>query len=117
MESISFQLYAQLSAHMMDPNRHKTLRPLQGPEYHPILGCRELVDAICYHCDKTALLSLSVSCLAISDSALNVLWYGISSIAPLIRCMPDDLWEESESSEDRPLRVLVTILEPSFDEP
>lgn len=101
----------------MDPNRRETLRTSQGPEHHSVLGCRELVDAICYHCDKTALRSLAVSCLAISDSALNVLWYSISSIAPLIRCMPDDLWEESEASEDRPLRVLVTILEASFDKP
>ena len=95
---------------MMDPNHDETHRTLQD---HPVLGCRELVDAICHRCDRTTLLSLSVSCLAISDSALNALWYNIPSIVPLIRCMPDDLWEEFETasydSNDLPLRVLVTM--------
>ena len=98
------------SAYMMDSNHDETLRTLQGPEGHPVLGCRELVDAICHFCDRT---TRSISCLAISDNALNALWYKIESIVPLIRCMPDDLWDTAPSNDSDPhhipLRVLVTI--------
>ena len=85
-------------------NNHKQLMAYE-PQ-HRILNCRELVDAICHHCDKITLHSLSLCCHATSESALDGLWYTIFSIIPLIHCMPDDLWEEI-LVDDQSLHVLV----------
>ncbi|KAF9445512.1 hypothetical protein P691DRAFT_263929 [Macrolepiota fuliginosa MF-IS2] len=39
------------------------------------------------------LASLARTCRALSEIALDSLWYEIQGIGPFIRCMPSDLWE------------------------
>ncbi len=66
-----------------------------------VLSCVDLVNLICRQCDKATLTSLARTKRNISEITLNILWRSIPDIGPLIRCMPDDLWEEREEPEKR----------------
>ncbi|KAF8625314.1 hypothetical protein AX15_005444 [Amanita polypyramis BW_CC] len=59
-----------------------------------VLSCTELLDIICQHCDRHTLTQLSTTNRWISYSALDVQWSSVENLGPLIRCMPEDLWEE-----------------------
>ncbi|KAF8349104.1 hypothetical protein F5887DRAFT_550757 [Amanita rubescens] len=63
---------------------------------HRVLSCPDLVNLICGQCDKATLTSLARTKRDISEITLDVLWRSIPDIGPLIRCMPEDLWEERE---------------------
>jgi hypothetical protein len=70
-------------------------------EMHRSLLISEVVVKICqelaYPCHGIlffgSLAGFATTCRAISEPALDVLWHEQSSLAPLLRCMPSDLWE------------------------
>ncbi len=74
-----------------------------------VLSCVDLVNLICRQCDKATLTSLARTKRNISEITLNILWRSIPDIGPLIRCMPDDLWEEREEPEKR-IKLVITLL-------
>lgn len=37
------------------------------------------------------------SCRTVHEQALDVLWHKQETIVPLLRCMPDDVWEARDS--------------------
>jgi hypothetical protein len=78
---------------------------------HQVLRCAEVTRLICDQCDKTTLASLARTRQDISEAALDVLWHSIYNVGPLIRCMPEDLWEEIEitSGNNGSLKILVII--------
>ncbi|KII83691.1 hypothetical protein PLICRDRAFT_32701 [Plicaturopsis crispa FD-325 SS-3] len=43
---------------------------------------------------------LARTCHALRDPALDALWHTLPSLAPLVRTLPADLWEEREAAED-----------------
>ncbi|KAF9448670.1 hypothetical protein P691DRAFT_800453 [Macrolepiota fuliginosa MF-IS2] len=68
---------------------------------HPCLDIPEIFRRICDEIrlrttpphPQSDLASLARTCRALSEIALDSLWYEIDGIGPLIRCMPRDLWE------------------------
>ena len=64
------------------------------------LSCADVVALICSQCNKRTLASLACTRKDISEIALDALWYSIPNIGLLIRCMPEDLWEEEEAEDD-----------------
>ncbi len=76
---------------------------------HRVLSCADLVNLICGQCDKATLTSLARTKRDISEITLDVLWRSIPDIGPLIRCMPEDLWEEREEPEKR-IKLVITLL-------
>jgi hypothetical protein len=74
-----------------------------------VLSCADLVNLICRQCDKATLTSLARTKRNISEITLDVLWRSIPDIGPLIRCMPEDLWEEEKESEKR-IELVITLL-------
>jgi hypothetical protein len=47
--------------------------------------------------------ALAVTCHGFKDIALDALWYTQTSLVPLIKCMPNDLWRECPAGFDREL--------------
>ena len=74
------------------------------------LSCADVVNLICCQCDKPTLASLARTRRDISESALDVLWYSIPGIGLLIRCMPEDLWEEHYNDEEEGELVSILLL-------
>jgi hypothetical protein len=58
----------------------------------------DIVDLICGEVEKfpsqryRTLKALARTCRLFQESALNRLWCELESLAPLIMCMPEDLW-------------------------
>ncbi|KAH7908726.1 hypothetical protein BJ138DRAFT_1068295 [Hygrophoropsis aurantiaca] len=46
--------------------------------------------------DKTTLASLARTSRVFQESALDILYSNITGLNPLVKCMPQDLWEESK---------------------
>ncbi|KAJ7939798.1 hypothetical protein B0H13DRAFT_1850565 [Mycena leptocephala] len=78
---------------------------------HRGLGILEIVEMICSQLDSNRPQSLpadashALSALARSSKfflnpALNVLWRHQDTVADLLKCMPDDLWDITESEKD-----------------
>ena len=76
---------------------------------HQVLSCADLVNLICGQCDNATLISLACTKRDISEITLDVLWRSIPDIGPLIRCMPEDLWEEQKVSEED-IKLVITLL-------
>ncbi|KAF5361643.1 hypothetical protein D9758_007301 [Tetrapyrgos nigripes] len=57
------------------------------------------------------LANLALTCRTFQEPALDALWWSISSLDPLRRLMPDDLWDRVENSELR--QVSRRRIEPS----
>lgn len=76
---------------------------------HQVLSCADLVNLICGQCDKATLTSLARAKRDISEITLDVLWHSISDIGPLIRCMPEDLWEERREYRNR-FKLVIALL-------
>ncbi|KAF8625991.1 hypothetical protein AX17_006715 [Amanita inopinata Kibby_2008] len=72
----------------------------KSPTHHALLN-PDIVQLICEQVAKLDQKTLITLCRAgrhFLEPALNVVWYELGSqegLGPLIRCMPDDLWEES----------------------
>ena len=41
----------------------------------------------------SALRSLALTCKAFEDPALTILWRNMVSLVPLVKCLPEELWE------------------------
>lgn len=65
------------------------------------LFCPEIFQLICEQCTKGTLATLARTKRDLTEPVLDVLWHEISSIGPLIRCMPADLWNEHETEDER----------------
>jgi len=72
-------------------------------EMHRSLLISEVVANICYELAgyhhpicPGSLAAFAATCRAMSEPALDVLWHAQSSLGPLLRCMPSDLWEAIE---------------------
>lgn len=82
---------------------------------HQALRYAEVARLICDQCDKTTLASLARTRRDISEAALDVLWHSIFNIGYLIRCMPEDLWDEVEvfsGSLNLILLVMISFFHP-----
>lgn len=79
---------------------------------HQALRCAEVTRLICDQCDRTTLASLARTRKDISEAALDVLWHSIFNIGYLIRCMPEDLWEEREIDETYATLVVISFFHP-----
>jgi hypothetical protein len=68
---------------------------------HPCLQIRELVEAIISPWllnDYRTLTALAVTCQLFYGLASDVIWADLPSLVPLIKCLPDHLWEERENN-------------------
>ena len=67
-----------------------------------ILQCPELCRLVCEEIgsdDKCTLFRLSLSCRRFMEPALDVLWYKLDNLAPLMRCMPRDLYQDTREGK------------------
>lgn len=62
---------------------------------------------------RRTMLAVALTCHGFNGVALNVLWHTQTSLVPLIKCMPDDLWRESPAGFDRDLVSFSSHLSPS----
>lgn len=77
---------------------------------HKVLQIPELYGHICSYIwfDKQTLARLARTCKLLCEPALKLIWQNLDDIAPLIMCMPDDLWERSDDEHGK-LQSLVSL--------
>ncbi|KAF8349637.1 hypothetical protein F5887DRAFT_947344 [Amanita rubescens] len=78
-----------------------------------VLQCLELCRLICEQIgrkDKFTLFQLCLSCKAMMQPALDLLWYQLDSLVPLMRCLPWDLYEEDVMWREDLQRDVVLIV-------
>jgi hypothetical protein len=63
----------------------------------------KILRNICDHLrdDRASLFALACSCRAFLNPTLDVLWSVQASLAPLVKCLPADAWEERIYVEPR----------------
>jgi hypothetical protein len=60
--------------------------------------------------DEKTVANVAISCRAFLETALDVLWCEQVVLAPLVRCMPSDLWSEDLESNTKLVRPLASSL-------
>ncbi|KAF8625623.1 hypothetical protein AX17_006808 [Amanita inopinata Kibby_2008] len=78
---------------------------MEASKVHLALSCPDIVGLICEEMRKLDMKTLVALCLTsrnFQEPALDSIWYELGheeELGPLIRCIPEDLWEE-ETIED-----------------
>ncbi|KAG1817454.1 hypothetical protein EV424DRAFT_1623521 [Suillus variegatus] len=69
---------------------------------HRVFEFDDIIYAVLQHVKSSAtdLVNVAMTCSRLADSALNILWFEQSSLAPLIMCLPQDTWEVTENGVD-----------------
>ncbi|KAJ6472897.1 hypothetical protein C8R47DRAFT_721573 [Mycena vitilis] len=78
---------------------------------HRSLHILEIVESICTHLgsqnfyylpqdDAKALAALAATCQALHGPALDALWHYQGSLAPILKCMPADVWSDPPSKSN-----------------
>jgi hypothetical protein len=69
---------------------------------HRVFEFDDIIYAVLQHVKSSAtdLVNVAMTCSRLADSALNILWFEQSSLAPLIMCLPQDTWEITENGVD-----------------
>jgi hypothetical protein len=75
---------------------------LEIPEISGLIFDSLLNDAPSGESRRT-MLALALTCRGFEDIALDVLWHTQTSLVPLIKCTPSDLWRESIDGFNRDL--------------
>ena len=57
---------------------------------------REIIEQLRAENQLSTLLALSLTCTAISGDALDALWMKMSSLVPLLKCLPSDAWAQDD---------------------
>jgi hypothetical protein len=70
-----------------------TSRALRSPEL-----CQLICDQVGIN-DRKTLYSLCLSSKTFLDPALDVLWYKLDNLAPLMRCMSRDLYQDAREGK------------------
>ena len=70
-----------------------TSRALRSPEL-----CQLICEQVGFN-DRKTLYSLCLSSKTFLDPALDVLWYKLDNLAPLVRCMPRDLHQGAQDGK------------------
>lgn len=52
--------------------------------------------------DRTSLASLAATCRAFYENAMDLLWSELDSLAPLVMCMPCDVWHVQKAQVSWP---------------
>lgn len=74
-----------------------------------IAEIQHLIFEIIREEDYPFLATLAHTCRAFKESALNSLWYELSGISPLFRCLPQEAWErETDPTYSWKRRPLVS---------
>ncbi|KAG2047231.1 hypothetical protein BDR06DRAFT_1000262 [Suillus hirtellus] len=69
---------------------------------HRVFEFDDIIYAVLQHVKSSArdLVNVAMTCSRLADSALDILWFEQSSLAPLIMCLPQDTWEVTENGVD-----------------
>ncbi|TFK34789.1 hypothetical protein BDQ12DRAFT_656491 [Crucibulum laeve] len=83
---------------------------------HRCLSIPEIIHLICDEISNkkkanSSLLALAYTCRTFLEPALNLVWYELENIVPLVKCLSDDVWEE-RGEQIKYLRLKMPI-EPS----
>lgn len=80
-----------------------------GMQLGQYLFISEIFNSICSQFDteedygRSPLAALARTCRSFHKTALDHLWSDINDIAPLVKCMPSDLWKEARDEfEEEP---------------
>jgi hypothetical protein len=72
------------------------------PFIHRCFLIPEVVHRICAElrriCAGMSLASFARTCRWLREPSLNAVWYELHGLSPLVKCMPQNLWEEYGSS-------------------
>ncbi|KAG1751465.1 uncharacterized protein EDB91DRAFT_1216743 [Suillus paluster] len=63
---------------------------------HPALRNLEVIYTISSYTERRSLPALAATCRAFEHPALNALWRDLQSLDPLIRCLPNDLFDRDQ---------------------
>ena len=75
---------------------HEIIRHVYGRLHHEYQPLNETPrHEIWYKDARKSLASLARTCRALQKPALDALWAELPSLAPLIRCLPQDLWSDN----------------------
>lgn len=85
---------------------------------HPCLQIAEIQERIVSHASKQTTARLARVCQALYEPAMDALWSDLGGYAPLIKCMPGEVWEETKFADESPYEGkvynLVSISDDSF---
>ncbi|KAK2463393.1 hypothetical protein APHAL10511_004479 [Amanita phalloides] len=77
------------------------------------LSFPEIINLICEKCEPSTLAALARVGRDFTEPVLNALWRSIPDLRPLIRCMPQDLWEEEAIEFEEPRLTFCRSILPS----
>ncbi|KAJ7083484.1 hypothetical protein C8R44DRAFT_862465 [Mycena epipterygia] len=69
------------------------------------LQITEVLQVICDHMSRRNLVSLSRTCRALRDPALDSIWHTQTSLVPLLKCLPPHIWQEISECKRRVLSI------------
>ncbi|KZP23353.1 hypothetical protein FIBSPDRAFT_786227 [Athelia psychrophila] len=64
------------------------------------LVCEDLATDVNPHAGYSALINLATTCHLMYEPSMNSLWYGLFNMVPLLRCLPEDVWEADDPVQD-----------------
>ncbi|KAJ3544547.1 hypothetical protein NMY22_g2752 [Coprinellus aureogranulatus] len=88
------------------PNSHLTMT------MHQCLQLPEVFCIICSSLDKTDLFHTALTCRRFTDTALDLLWYELTSLIPLLYTLPEEVLETNGKGEKTIVAPLnISIIE------
>ncbi|KAG5649333.1 hypothetical protein H0H81_004578 [Sphagnurus paluster] len=66
---------------------------------HRCLHIPEIFSLICTHCRRADAVALARTCRAFYEPAHDRIWAHLEDLKPLIMCMPEDLWQNSNEED------------------
>lgn len=66
---------------------------------HQCLQISEIQDCIIRYIPRQTIFQLVLTCRAFYDPAMDIIWAAVVGYAPLIKCMPADVWTQNTVSD------------------
>lgn len=89
------------------PQSALVTRHLEPRIMHHCLTTVEVISLVCEElaidprkAAYPALVRLAQTCRWMYEPAMNSLWYSLFDLAPLLRCFPEDVWDDDDESMD-----------------
>ena len=70
---------------------------------------RTLITHLQSNNETKTIFTFSLTCKAACGFALDALWYKMSSLVPLLKCLPDDVWRQGEAGTWVSLRTFCQL--------
>lgn len=75
---------------------------------HQCLQIVEVQEHIVHYASVSTNCQLALTCRALYESAMDAVWATLTGYAPLIKCMPAEVWSETFHA-DRPREIYKVV--------